>query len=158
MYERALIPLDGSMVAEGIIPFILQTAGPLGLDVTLLRVVTPSRPAAAVEAGPVVLDNTEELSAEAEAYLLPVAAELRANGIRVTSEVRRGDPVDEILGAIRDSKADLVIMTTHGRTGFGRLLFGSVAEAVLRHADVPVILMRQTEVQIASRGPWQPFR
>jgi len=38
------------------------------------------------------------------------------------------------------------------------LLFGSVAEAVLRHADVPVILMRQTEVQIASRGPWQPFR
>ena len=158
MYKRALIPLDGSMVAEGIIPFILQTAGPLGLDVTLLRVVTPSRPAVAVEAGPVVLDNTEELCAEAEAYLVPIATELRANGIRVTSEVRRGDPVDEILAAIRDSKADLVIMTTHGRTGFGRLLFGSVAEAVLRHADVPVILMRQTEVQIASRGPWQPFR
>jgi nucleotide-binding universal stress UspA family protein len=158
VYERALIPLDGSMVAEGIIPFILQTAGPLGLDVTLLRVVTPSRPAVAVEAGPVVLDNTEELRAEAEAYLVPIATELRANGIRVTTEVRRGDPVDEILAAIQDSKADLVIMTTHGRTGFGRLLFGSVAEAVLRHADVPVILMRQTEVQIASRGPWQPFR
>lgn len=158
MYKRALIPLDGSMVAEGTIPFILQTAGPLGLDVTLLRVVTPSRAAVAVEAGPVVLDNTEELCAEAEAYLVPVATELRANGIRVTTEVRRGDPVDEILAAVRDSQADLVIMTTHGRTGFGRLLFGSVAEAVLRHADVPVILMRQTEVQIASRGPWQPFR
>ena len=158
MYKRALIPLDGSMVAEGTIPFILQTAGPLGLDVTLLRVVTPSRAAVAVEAGPVVLDNTEELCAEAEAYLVPVATELRANGIRVTTEVRRGDPVDEILAAVRDSQADLVIMTTHGRTGVGRLLFGSVAEAVLRHADVPVILMRQTEVQIASRGPWQPFR
>jgi nucleotide-binding universal stress UspA family protein len=158
VYKRALIPLDGSMVAEGTIPFILQTAGPLGLDVTLLRVVTPSRAAVAVEAGPVVLDNTEELCAEAEAYLVPVATELRANGIRVTTEVRRGDPVDEILAAVRDSQADLVIMTTHGRTGFGRLLFGSVAEAVLRHADVPVILMRQTEVQIASRGPWQPFR
>jgi nucleotide-binding universal stress UspA family protein len=76
----------------------------------------------------------------------------------VTSEVRRGDPVDEILAAIRDSKADLVIMTTHGRTGFGRCCSAPLPRAVLRHADVPVILMRQTEVQIASRGPWQPFR
>ena len=158
MYKRALIPLDGSTVAETIIPFILETAGPLGLDVTLLRVVTPPRPAAAVEAGPVVLDNVEEQCADAETYLVPVATELRANGIRVTTEVRRGDPVDEILAAIQDSKADLVIMTTHGRTGFGRLLFGSVAEAVLRRADVPVLLMRQTEVQVAARGPWQPFR
>jgi nucleotide-binding universal stress UspA family protein len=158
VYKRALIPLDGSIVAEGVIPFIVQTAGPLGLDVTLLRVVAPSPPAVAVEAGPVVLDNTEELRAEAEAYLVPVATELRANGVRVTTEVRRGDPVDEILAAVRDSKADLVIMTTHGRTGLGRLLFGSVAEAVLRRADVPVLLMRQSEVEIAARGPWQPFR
>jgi nucleotide-binding universal stress UspA family protein len=49
-------------------------------------------------------------------------------------------------------------MTTHGRTGFGRLLFGSVAEAVLRQADVPVFLMRQTEAQIAAHGVWQPVR
>jgi nucleotide-binding universal stress UspA family protein len=158
MYKRALVPLDGSMVAEGVIPFILRTAGPLGLDVKLLRVVTPSRPAGAVEAGPVVLDNTEKLCAEAEAYLVPFATELRANGVRVTTEVRRGEPVGEILAAVRDSKAELIIMTTHGRTGLGRLLFGSVAEAVLRHADVPVFVMRQTEAQIASRGAWQPLR
>jgi hypothetical protein len=51
MYERALVPLDGSIVAEGVIPFILQTAGPLDLDVTLLRVVVPAPPAV-VEGGP----------------------------------------------------------------------------------------------------------
>ena len=158
MYKQALIPLDGSIVAEGVIPFILQIAGPLGLDVKLLRVVTPSPPAGAVEAGPVALDNTDKLFAEAEAYLAPVATELRANGVRVTMEARRGEPVTEILAAVRDSKADLIIMTTHGRTGLGRLLFGSVAEAVLRHADVPVFLMRQTEAQLAARGPWQPLR
>jgi nucleotide-binding universal stress UspA family protein len=157
MYERALVPLDGSMVAEGIIPFILQTAGPLDLDVTLLRVVVPAPPAV-MEAGPVVVDNTEKLAAEAEAYLMPLARELRANGVRVTTAVRCGEPVSEILAGVREAKADLIIMTTHGRTGFGRLLFGSVAEAVLRQADVPVFLMRQTEAQLAARGVWQPLR
>ena len=158
MYERALVPLDGSTTAEGVIPFILQIAGPLGLDVTLLRVVIPAPPAAAIEVGPVVLENTDKLCAQAEAYLVPFATELRANSIRVTTHVRRGEPAQEILACVRDSKADLIIMTTHGRTGFSRLLFGSVAEAVLRHADVPVLLMRQTQAQIAARGPWQPLR
>jgi nucleotide-binding universal stress UspA family protein len=158
MYERALVPLDGSTTAEGVIPFILQIAGPLGLDVTLLRVVIPAPPAAAVEVGPVSLENTDKLCAQAEAYLVPFATELRANSIRVTTHVRRGEPAQEILACVRDSKADLIIMTTHGRTGFSRLLFGSVAEAVLRHADVPVLLMRQTQVEIAARGPWQPLR
>jgi nucleotide-binding universal stress UspA family protein len=144
-------------VAEGIVPFILQIAGPLDLDVTLLRVVVPAA-TAVVEAGPVVVDGTGKALAEAEAYLVPVATELRTNGVRVTTQVRRGEPLGEILAAVRDSKADLIIMTTHGRTGFGRLLFGSVAEAVLRQADVPVFLMRQTEAQFAARGLWQPLR
>ena len=158
MYERALVPLDGSTTAEGVVPFILQIAGPLGLDVTLLRVVIPAPPAAAIEVGPVVLENTDKLCAQAEAYLVPFATELRANSIRVTTHVRRGEPAQEILACVRDSKAELIIMTTHGRTGFSRLLFGSVAEAVLRHADVPVLLMRQTQAEIAARGPWQPLR
>jgi nucleotide-binding universal stress UspA family protein len=158
VYERALVPLDGSTTAEGVIPFILQIAGPLGLDVMLLRVVIPAPPAAAIEVGPVVLENTDKLFAQAEAYLVPFATELRANSIRVTTHVRRGEPAQEILACVRDSKADLIIMTTHGRTGFSRLLFGSVAEAVLRHADVPVLLMRQTQAEIAARGPWQPLR
>jgi nucleotide-binding universal stress UspA family protein len=158
MYERALVPLDGSTTAEGVVPFILQIAGPLGLDVTLLRVVIPAPSTAAIEVGPVVLENTDKLCAQAEAYLVPFATELRANSIRVTTHVRRGEPAQEILACVRDSKADLIIMTTHGRTGFSRLLFGSVAEAVLRHADVPVLLMRQTQAEIAARGPWQPLR
>lgn len=63
MYQRALVPLDGSTTAEGVIPFVLQIAGPLGLDVTLLRVVTPAPRAAVVEAGPVALDDTDERGA-----------------------------------------------------------------------------------------------
>jgi nucleotide-binding universal stress UspA family protein len=157
VYKRALVPLDGSIVAESVIPFILQVAGPLDLEVTLLSVVVPAPPSA-MDAGPAVIDDAEKQSAEAEAYLVPFATELRAKGVRVTIAVRRGEPVAEILEGVREARADLIIMTTHGRTGFGRLLFGSVAEGVLRRADVPVFLMRQTEAQLAARSVWQPVR
>jgi nucleotide-binding universal stress UspA family protein len=145
------------MVAEGIVPFVVEIAGPLGLDVTLLHVVAPMPPVVA-EAGPVVVGDVEKLRAEAEEYLVPFATELRANGVRVTIEARCVEPVAEILDAAREANADLIIMTTHGRTGFGRLLFGSVAEAVLRQADIPVFLMRQTDAQMAARAEWQPLR
>jgi nucleotide-binding universal stress UspA family protein len=157
VYKRALVPLDGSIVAESVIPFILQVAGPLDLEVTLLSVVVPAPPSA-MDAGPAVIDDAEKQSAEAETYLVPFATELRAKGVRVTIAVRRGEPVAEILAGVREARADLIIMTTHGRTGFGRLLFGSVAEGVLRRADVPVFLMRQTEAQLAARSVWQPVR
>jgi nucleotide-binding universal stress UspA family protein len=157
VYKRALVPLDGSIVAERIVPFILEIAGPLALDVALLRVVVPMPPAV-VDAGPVVIGNIQELRAEAEAYLVPFATELRANGVRATTKVRCGEPVAEILAATTEAEADLIIMTTHGRSGFGRLLFGSVTEAVLRRADVPVFLMRQTAAQVAARTVWQPLR
>jgi nucleotide-binding universal stress UspA family protein len=157
VYKRALVPLDGSIVAECIIPFILEIAGPLDVDVALLRVVVPLPPTV-VHAGPVVIGDIKELRAEAEEYLVPFATELRASGVRATTEVRCGEAVAEILAAVQEAKADLIIMTTHGRTGFGRLFFGSVAEAVLRRADVPVFLMRQTEAQVAARTVWQPLR
>jgi nucleotide-binding universal stress UspA family protein len=157
VYKRALVPLDGSMVAQSVIPFVAQIAGPLDLEVTLLNVVV-SVPPAVLDAGPAVIDDPEKLSAEARAYLTPFADGLHANGVRVTIAVRRGEPVAEILAGVREAQADLIIMTTHGRTGFGRLLFGSVAEGVLRQADVPVFLMRQSEAQIPARSVWQPVR
>jgi nucleotide-binding universal stress UspA family protein len=59
---------------------------------------------------------------------------------------------DEIVAAARQTGADLIAMTTHGRSGLGRLLFGSVAEAVLRESRLPVFLMRVTEAQVAQRA------
>jgi nucleotide-binding universal stress UspA family protein len=79
-----------------------------------------------------------------------VAADLRGRGVRVTTEARHGDPVKELVAAARDAGADLIAMTTHGRSGVGRLLFGSVAEAVLRQANVPVLMMRLTGPPVPS--------
>ena len=152
MYRRALVPLDGSAVAEGIVPFVLEIAGPLDLEVTLLRVLVPTPPVVVEGSSYVVVDDLEKHQVEAEAYLAEIAAELRARGVRTKSVVRRGEPVAAILNGAREADADLIAMTTHGRSGFGRLLFGSVAEAVLRHSPVPVLLMRQTAAEVAARA------
>jgi nucleotide-binding universal stress UspA family protein len=154
MYKRALIPLDGSIVAESIIPFILEVAGPLDMEVALLRVLVPAPPMT-VKGTQVVIEDAGRLRADAEEYLASVAAELRAKGVRVTTAVRRGEPVAEILAGAREADADLIAMTTHGRSGLSRLLFGSVAAAVLSHAEVPVFLMRQTAAQVAARAAWE---
>jgi nucleotide-binding universal stress UspA family protein len=153
MYSKALVPLDGSPVAETIIPFILQIAGPLDIEVALLRVVQPQVPVV-VEGSPhVELENVEARMTDAREYLAALAAELRGKGLRVTTAVRRGpSPPDEILAAAREAGAALIAMSTHGRSGLGRLLFGSVAEAVLRHAAIPVFLMKSTEAQVAQRA------
>ena len=146
MYQRVLVPLDGSRVAEGILPFIEQIAGPVDMEVLLVRVV-PLIVAMAKEAqaGAPILKELD-----AQGYLEPLVASLKAKGVRAGARVRIGDPATEIVAAAKEINADLIAMTTHGRTGLGRLLFGSVAEAVLRGSPIPVFLMRMTEAALAS--------
>jgi len=158
MYKRALVPLDGSMVAEAIVPFILEIAGPLDMEVALLRVIVPTPGISVESGGPLVADDVEKSRATAEEYLAYVAGGLRARGVRVATQVRFGNAVAEILAGAGEAEADLIAMTTHGRGGLGRLLFGSVAEAVLRRAEIPVFLMRQTKAQVTARGEWEPVR
>jgi nucleotide-binding universal stress UspA family protein len=158
MYKRALVALDGSPVAETIIPFILDIAGPLDLEVILLRVLQPLPPVV-VEGSPYLsVEDPAARRIDAQEYLAPVAVELRNKGVRVTTEVRSGAPAQEIVAAAREAGADLIAMSTHGRGGLGRLIFGSVAEAVLREAEIPVLLMRTTEAEVARRGRREAVR
>jgi nucleotide-binding universal stress UspA family protein len=150
MYKRVVVPLDGSPLAEGMLRFIVDIAGPLDLEVVLLRVIRILPPQVTETVRAAVLENVEHNTADALEYLAPLADDLRTRGIRVRTEVRRGEPVDEIVDCAREANADLIAMTTHGRSGLGRLLFGSVAEAVLRQAEIPVFLMRMTAAQVAA--------
>ena len=143
-YRRVLIPLDGSPLAEGIIPFLLGIAGPLDMEIVLLRVVTPLMPPSDAGAPRIILEDLAARTVEARDYLAAIAADLMRRGVRVQTRVRFGTPVREILAAARDSAVDLIAMTTHGRSGLNRLVFGSVAEAVVRVAESPVLLVRLT--------------
>lgn len=151
MYKRVLVPLDGSALAEGILPFVLQVAGPLDLEIELLRVVRPVPPSVTELSRDVVVEDAEARLEECRAYLEAVARDLVDRGVRVRVHARRGEPAAEIVRAARELGADLIAMTTHGRSGLGRLLHGSVAAAVLRDAHVPVLLLRVSEAEARAR-------
>ena len=144
-HKRVLVALDGSPSAEAVLRFVLDIAGPLDMTVRLLRVLEPIA-AVSVE-GTIVsgFDDLEMRRREAAEYLKLLAGRLQAKGVITTCEVREGRAATEILAAARANKTDLIAMATHGRTGLGRLLFGSVAEELLRQAPVPVFMIRQPE-------------
>ncbi len=145
MYERILVPLDGSEVAEAILPFVEKIAGPVDAQVILFRVVEPLSVAEVMAAGGVVAPDTLALrQLEAKQYLEKTAGRLAAKGIRVQTDLRAGASGPEILTAVATWGADLLAMATHGRTGLRRVIFGSVAETVLRTAPVPVLAIRPT--------------
>jgi nucleotide-binding universal stress UspA family protein len=139
---RILVPLDGSELAEAVLPLVTRLAGPFDFVIELIRAVEPLPAAALAEVSLHVQDLTTVRVTEAERYLEKIAAGLEARGLRVRAAVRVGMPVDVILHHGREAGAGLVAMSTHGRSGLGRLLLGSVAERVVRNADVPVLLWK----------------
>jgi nucleotide-binding universal stress UspA family protein len=137
MFKRILVPLDGSSLAEAILPQVQELARTLGAELFLVR-------AAAAHVFPGVDPTEQEVDVvqKAEAYVAEVAGRLRDAGIPIHTAVRYGEAAEEILGHIGENAVDLVAMSTHGRSGLTRLVLGSVAEQVVRHATVPVLLMR----------------
>ena len=150
MYKRALVPLDGSPLAEAIIPFLTEIAAPLEMSIVLLRVREPIPQVVGDGVRHALLDLRETHTRDIEDYLASIAATLRARSLDVSYAIRSGRPDEEIVEAARDAGVDLIAMSTHGRSGLGRLLFGSVAEQVLRRADVPVLMIRQTPARLAA--------
>ena len=147
-HKRVLVALDGSTACETVLRFLMEIAGPLDMTVLLLHVLEPITPQ--VVEGTVIVDDIEARRREAEEYLAPISAALRSQGVDTAWAIRRGRPAEEILDSARESGANLIAMATHGRTGLGRLLFGSVAEAVLRHAPVPVFMIREPHPIVAA--------
>ncbi|HEY2994335.1 MAG TPA: universal stress protein [Methylomirabilota bacterium] len=151
--RRVLVPLDGSSAAEAVIPFVSSLARPLGLEIALLRAVPRLVPQVTEGSRPTrVFDDMERLNQEAAAYLRGIADTLAAAGLRVSTSVRIGAAADEILAGARECEADLIAMTTQGRGALARLLFGTVAEAVLRQADVPVFVVRAAEAVAGKKA------
>jgi nucleotide-binding universal stress UspA family protein len=151
MYERMLVPLDGSKAAESILPFVEQVAGPLDAEVVLLRVVEPVSPVELVASAGVVVPDTFALrDLEAKQYLSQVDRRLAKKALRIRTRVAHGSPAEEILAGVQATGADLVAMATRARSPLGQVLFGSVAESVLRASPVPVLLIRMTSQSKAT--------
>ena len=168
MYDRIIVALDGSALAEQVLPYVQALAEKFGSTLILVRAILPTEKAATLvepSLAGVPLDPTlvaEMIEAEehdALTYLEHVGNALRQRGIRVEGEHPHGLPADAIVDAAHRTNADLVALTTHGRGGLGKLIFGSVADGVLRRAPCPVLLVRATESRRQTRlSLWERSR
>ena len=126
---RLVVPLDGSPLAEKVLPPAINLARSLGAELRLVMIV------------PDTLDapRDEEVAGD---YLDAWIYRLRAEGVGMSIEVRRGHPADGILASATDASASLIVMATHGRTGLASALMGSVALEVLHRGNLPIVLVR----------------
>jgi nucleotide-binding universal stress UspA family protein len=155
--KTILVPLDGSALAERVLPYARLLAHTIDARLHLLRVLTDAprehsplnEPTVRAEVGP-PLDAAEHSSAPAwdalrrfaENNLAEYAAQLRADGLQATYEVRVGAPAETIVEVAAECHARIIAMATHGYSGLTRLAFGSVADAVLHKTTTPLLLVR----------------
>jgi len=144
MYRTFVIPLDGSALAEAVIPHIRRLAAPTQAKLVLVSnielPVYPARDIGGVGVPSAPLGGDGYMYS----YLRRKRAELRALGYTVTNQVVKGDTADSIVDIADEAEADCIAMTTHGRSGVVRMMLGSVAQRVVRRARRPVFLVRTT--------------
>jgi nucleotide-binding universal stress UspA family protein len=154
MLQKILVCLDGSSLAEQILPYATEQALRFGSKVVLLQVITGSVPLAGpagLESAPLppelLLDEVQREENEARAYLESKAQPLREKGLEVECVALPGTPSEAIVGYAAEREVDLIAIATHGRSGLRRMTFGSVADFVLRESGLPILLIKPRETE-----------
>jgi nucleotide-binding universal stress UspA family protein len=144
MFQRILVPLDGSQRAEWAIPLAARIAHAADGALILVRVVDIQyRIAWQAPEMPIDFDRLlEEEQKEAASYLEQIACSDELAGLDVLRETVEGRPGEAILAIAQEQQADLIIMGSHGYTGFKKLALGSVAQYIERHSHIPVLILR----------------
>ncbi len=145
--KTAIVPLDGSPLAEQVLPYLTPLAKALGLKVVLVRVIPPEGLHFGYKDYPAGYSEDfvveEETEKHATDYLHRISSRLREDGLTsVEGCVLRGNPPEAIVDLAQATPDNLVAMTTHGRSGVGRWVLGSVTDRVVRHSGNPVLVVR----------------
>jgi nucleotide-binding universal stress UspA family protein len=146
MYKKILVPLDGSEFSECSLEHVKAIVSGCRVPETiLLRVIEPlstETVSALAMAGDDLLRKAElDNQAEARNYIVKIKNELANDGLKAEAVVVDGSAAEEILNYAKNNKVDLIVMTTHGKTGISRWFFGSVAQKVLQHSPVPILMI-----------------
>jgi nucleotide-binding universal stress UspA family protein len=151
MFSRIFVPLDGSDIAAQALPYAIALTEKLGSHLSLAGVVLPHLKDLGVADLFGITSDTRRTAEEHAAvaavdYLQGIAAPLRARGMDVEWTIARGEnAAGEIIDLAAEEDHTLIVMSTHGRTGFQRLRLGSVAQQVIRHAAEPTLVVRARE-------------
>ena len=147
--NRVVILLDGSAFRRRILPHVQKFLHPEDTHLILIRVADPPQSIYYVE-GPIFVSvddvaSETEISTQLRDELADTKAMLEEAGYTVSREVRFGSAAMEIERFIKEAEIDLVAMTTYARTGLSKLLYGSIAEHLMRKAKIPVMVLHPTE-------------
>lgn len=150
MFERILVPLDGSKVGEAALEhvenLIAKMAPNVKTEVVLFQVLTSlTHYVIAGEASvqvPYTDKEVDYITRKAKEYLGQTGECLKSKGVSIKTKVVMGKADEQIVKAADELKADLIAMSTHGRSGLSRLTFGSITAKVLRSANIPVLVVR----------------
>lgn len=148
MYQKILVPLDGSNRAEKILPHVEELAAHYQASVTLLQIIPP---AGDILTAGVITPLSDQLDSEkklAESYLNSIRAGLQAKQIETrTRVVVSGQVADAIVKIADEEKINLVAMSSHGHSGLSRVFYGSVAAGLLHQIDRPLLIIRSRKVK-----------
>lgn len=177
MFKKILVPLDGSDLAETVLPYVEDLGIQHNAEVILLRVIAPPsdgtraiyqslRLEMPVDPRPELVEDMTavqhpvyreqemaSLKAEAQRILGKAKRRLSEAGVKARVEVLFGRPAEKIVESAVQEGVDLIALTSHGRSGFSRWVFGSVAEKVLRTIAIPVLLIRPPGADTYFRLP-----
>jgi nucleotide-binding universal stress UspA family protein len=152
-FKRIIVPLDGSVLAEQILPRVLTLAKLEDAEITLLNVLIPESYSQKEIVDPVMPWWDKDV-ATAQAYLFRIAGELRRDGASVTTDIVIAE---NVASAIRDfaarEKADLIAIATHGRGGLARMLRGSVADAIMHSGRMSMLVLKPDNVAVRAVAP-----
>lgn len=151
MLNHVLVPLDSSDLAEEALDYARQVTGPGGKITLLMVVIAPEYVTSGFYPVPFEyqIENYETIRtnriAEARDYLMKVADRLTGDGIEVEYAILVGDPAESIVEQADELGVDAIVMSTHGRSGISRWIFGSVTQKVLSAAKHPVLVVPNRE-------------
>jgi nucleotide-binding universal stress UspA family protein len=147
MYHTILVPLDGSLRAERILPHVEAVAQKFGAQLVLVQVVEPTYIGVSPYdmGGLYIAEVVARLTQEAKTYLSALQGQLRAKKIEAKTVIEYGPVVVTLLAIAEREKADLIALASHGRTGLARVFYGSVASGLLNRTDRPLLLIRAQE-------------
>jgi nucleotide-binding universal stress UspA family protein len=149
LVKRILVPLDGSKVGETAIPYAEALAQVVVAELVLFQALEPLNPfvaAGEVSMSPAMIKEEEERrKTSAMAYLDSVEKVFQEKGLSTSSAIALGSPAEQIIDYAEANAIDLIAMSTHGRSGMGRWVFGSVTDKVLHAGDTPLLTIRATK-------------
>ena len=144
MFNRVLIPTDGSDAAKPAVDMALDLARVHGATLHILCIVDQPTSVSGTGEGFSGLDNLlNQLEERGQEATAAIAEQARESGVETVTAVRRGNPHDDILAYADGNGIDVIVMGTHGRTGVKRALLGSVTEDVVRHSEIPVLTVHR---------------